>query len=391
MTKAMTMQRRKGRGPKPSLCVPIEEWPAADRYAWEASMIKSGPFDDGGLAADWPAARIRNVKKGYGRFLTFLAGRGELDPSAKPGERATRARVSAYLAELFLRNSGFTIPTRLQELGDGLRAMAPEANWRWILRGAGRLRSSTVPARDKRLAIRPIEELIVLGFDLMSAALSKSAGPPLKRALLYRDGLILAFLGFHPIRLRNLAGLRIGTQLIVHSGGFWLKLAPEETKNGRAYECAIADRLVPRFERYLHHERRLLREHAGLGTDALWISLEGGGLTDGAIEKRVRKRTSGDARPPVSPHLFRSCAATTVAVHAPKDIHIVPALLNHATPTTAEEFYNLAGSLEASRAYNAAVDEVLDALDKQIARTRDDGPLGRSADGTRQDVEQREE
>ncbi len=96
---------------------------------------------------------------GYGRFLFWLQGRAELDPNVEPAARATRERVSAYLEELKRTNRGPTVQNRIQELGDAMRAIAPQRDWRWLLRAAGRLRASTIPVRNKRARLRLVEEL----------------------------------------------------------------------------------------------------------------------------------------------------------------------------------------------------------------------------------------
>ena len=47
---------------------------------------------------------------------------------------------------------------------------------------------------------------------------------------------MIAFLGFHPMRLRNFAALRIGTHLVQQGHGFLVCLGAHETKKRQAYE-----------------------------------------------------------------------------------------------------------------------------------------------------------
>jgi hypothetical protein len=61
----------------------------------------------------------------------------------------------------------------------------------------------------------------------------------------------------------------------------------------------------------------------------------------------------------MSPHAFRHCAATTVAVHRPELVDIIPGVLNHSSRATNEKFYNMAGMLEASRAHSDLVRELV--------------------------------
>ena len=53
----------------------------------------------------------------------------------------------------------------------------------------------------------------------------------------------------------------------------------------------------------------------------------------------------------VSPHLFRTAAASTAAVYGGDIPHFASALLNHTDPRVTEEHYNRASSVGASKIY----------------------------------------
>ena len=331
-----------------------------------------------------PAASLRAGRSqlscktvaGYGRYLYFLLLRDELDPLAGPADRITRERVVAYHAELQRTNRGHTIQNRIQELGDAMRALAPEGDWGWILRGAGRLAASTIPAHDKRARLRPIEELVAEGLRLIEEAESNQALSALGRALQYRDGLIVVFLGLHLPRLRNLAELEVGRHVVEVGDQFILRLF--ETKGGQSYEGPVHPTVAAPLGRYLHQHRQVLLRQRGRWyappREALWISKHGSRCSEDTFENVVRKRTGADGRPPLSPHLFRSCAATSVAVNAPGSVDIIPAILIHGSPKTSERYYNLASSLEASRAHNALLDELRRDLARAGRRARKQPP-----------------
>jgi integrase len=59
----------------------------------------------------------------------------------------------------------------------------------------------------------------------------------------------------------------------------------------------------------------------------------------------------------VSPHLFRTAAASTAAMYGGNTPHLASALLNHTDPRVTEEHYNRATSMSAARAYAAIVEE----------------------------------
>src|SRR4051794_29172756 len=117
-------------------CWPVDRWPAPDRAAWAAALTPGDPLEPGGLAAGWAPISRRVIAQGYGNWLRWLDEQSLLDPLLPPARRVTKHRVVAYLAELRASVSPFTVQSRVQQLGDALRAMAPEGNWRWIGRAA---------------------------------------------------------------------------------------------------------------------------------------------------------------------------------------------------------------------------------------------------------------
>ena len=359
-------------GPLWSKSLPIALWPVADRTAWQAGLKPGDVFEPGCVASRWSAATQRKTASGYGRFLFWLMERGELDGALPPASRVTRKRVEAYLDELKRTNRGHTIQNRIQELGDAMRAIAPQCDWRWLLRAAGRLRASTIPVRNKRARLRPIEELVADGFRLTTEAERDGTLSELGRAACYRDGLIMAFLGSHPMRLRNLASLRIGRHVVVEGDQVVLKLAASETKGRRDYEAIATPKLSKALKHYLRDYRPVLLAAKGRWRSppgaALWISRDGSPCSEETFANIIRKRTAGPGRPPMSPHMFRSAAATSVAVSAPGSVDIIPAVLGHGSPRTAEQYYNLAGSLEASRAHSAMLDALQRDLRQAIAK-----------------------
>jgi integrase len=312
------------------------------------------------------------VISGYGLFLAWLQEQGELDGSAMPSTRATRERLQAYLQYLTLRKRGHAIHGNIQSVADMMRALALGTDWRWIQRAAGRLRARTVPARDKRSRLRPIEGLAAQGYQMMARAENDTLMSTLGRAALFRDGLFLSFLGSHPLRRGNVAGMRIGVHIVEHGDQFVLKIAAPDMKNRRPYEAVTSARLSQAIKRYLEHHRRVLLTAKGRwhvpAADAFWISRDGSPCSEQTFENIFRKRTGSRDRKPLSPHLVRSCAATSVAIAAPHLVYVIPGVLGHASPRTNEQYYNLAGSLEASRAHSSVLEE----LERELVRSTEE-------------------
>ena len=351
-----------------SKSLPVGLWPPGDRAAWQAALEPGDVFVPGGVASRWSAATQRKTALGYGRYLFWLQEHGNLDVTSAPAERVKCDLVRAYLDELKRTNRGHTPHNRIQELGNAMRTLAPEDDWKWLLRAADRLRASTIPVQDKRARLRPIADLVAQGFRMMAEADEGQGYSELGRAAYYRDGMAMAFLGSHPLRLRNFASLRIGHHLIQQGEEFRVTLVAAETKGRRPYEAVIAPKLAEAIRQYLDRYRPVLlkargRWHSAAG-DALWISRDGSPCREETFANIIRKHTRGSDGRALWPHLFRSSAATSVAIKASGTVDIIPAVLGHASPTTSERYYNLATSLEASRAHNA----VLDALQQDLAR-----------------------
>ena len=67
------------------------------------------------------------------------------------------------------------------------------------------------------------------------------------------------------------------------------------------------------------------------------------------IYTRIVARTREGLGQAINPHLFRDCAATSIAIEDPAHVGIASRLLGHRTASTTERYYNQARSVEASR------------------------------------------
>ena len=53
----------------------------------------------------------------------------------------------------------------------------------------------------------------------------------------------------------------------------------------------------------------------------------------------------------VNPHLFRDCAATSIAIDDPAHVRIASQILGHRSTATTERYYNQAQAIDAARRY----------------------------------------
>ena len=341
--------------PLSNRCVPLAEWPATDQAAWNAALQPGDVLDPGGVATGWAAATRTIVISGYGRWLTWLAGRDLLDPLLPPAARVTRQRLRDYAEDPRSTVAPFTVATRIEQIGNAMRAMAPEQDWRWIQRAADRLRAGAVSARDKRARLQSPAQLLALGMQLMATAEIAVDNLPVARAKSHRDGLLIALLALRPMRARNLAAIACGQHLVRRGEAWWLLFPAAETKTHRALEFPFPPELAPHLERYMAAYRPVLLARGNHQDQSpvtgLWVSSQGTQMGYAAIGHQVRQRTRAAFGVALSPHLFRDCAATEIAISAPDQVRLIMPILGHTTLKTSERHYNLAGSLEAGRRY----------------------------------------
>jgi integrase/recombinase XerD len=235
---------------------------------------------------------------------------------------------------------------RLIELKVTAGVMDPERDWSWIYRMASLIPARHKPARPKRHCLVHVERLLSLGLDLMAKA--ENEATTLRRFKTYRDGLMIGLLASRQLRLRNLTGLILDQTLLQRGGVSWIQIPAGETKTRDPIELRWPDLLVPHIRTYLADHRPGIARLRRFRSDALWLSMHDSPMTDNAIYIRTTARTREGLGQPISPHLFRDCAATSVTIDDPAHVGIASRLLGHRTGSTTERYYNQARGVEAS-------------------------------------------
>ena len=227
--------------------------------------------------------------------------------------------------------------------------LAPGRDWRWLRRVVRRLELRAKP-RDKRNDVVPIKELFQLGLPANGSGREK---PPSAtnsfRALLYRDGLIIALLAADPLRLANITALEIGRTLIKDGTTWSVNIPAEETKARRLHLAVLPDWSARCIDRYVQHYRTFFSNAES--TNRLWLSQDGRPLTADGLYRLVCKRTLDAFGKRVNPHLFRSCLATSTAVHHGAHIGLAMTVLDHTSIEVTGRYYNQAKMIDAVRAY----------------------------------------
>ena len=70
-----------------------------------------------------------------------------------------------------------------------------------------------------------------------------------------------------------------------------------------------------------------------------------------AIATTIARRTATAFGRPINPHLFRDCAATSIAIDDPEHVRVASQILGHRSTATTERYYNQAQAIDAARRY----------------------------------------
>jgi len=334
--------------------LPYKQWPSQDLMAWEEA-IRAGDFlSDGGAGGHWSDGSKRTIRAAYRRWLGYLT-KNELEVlQLPPADRVTPDRLARYVALLQAEVTPAGVHNYVKHFRDAIGVMAPDDDWRWLHELARRLGYLVIP-RNKRPRMVSSHALVELGLDLMASA-DEGKLRDLELAILYRDGLIIALLASRPVRRRNLAGIRIGVNLLKDTTGYRLRFEAHETKTHTLLEHPLPDWLTPYIKRYLQ-EYRVLFPGAG-DHDGLWASAKGGMLGSQAIYDRVSRHTQDAFGHSINLHLFRDCVATTIALDDPEHVHIAADLLGHSTLEFTQRHYIQAQTREACATYQDTLQDL---------------------------------
>jgi integrase/recombinase XerD len=342
--------------------LPFNDWPAADRELWCLLIAKGDILDGSGPGAAWAPTTKDNTRKAYGYWLGYCAAVGTLNES--PFDRLTPARIKAYIEDLDRTVASSTRFAYILDLLRFVKPAGPERDWQWLTDIKNRLWARTKAAKDKVSKIRPSEQLFQLGIELLTtAAAATSRYNPYAAPQQSRDGLMIAMLAARPIRLKNFAAIEIGRHLVRVDNIYWLNFDASEVKNRKPIEVPLPVALTPWIDDYIAiHRPRLLGQNT---SKHLWIGHNGVSLSHGVIRYHIKNRTRRTFGEALTPHLFRDCAATSVAIEDPKHVLIAANLLGHQSLATTQKYYDQSHMLEAGRIYQSAMGSLRDDIRKQ--------------------------
>ena len=237
--------------------MPLDGWPQEDRKGWNVASQPPTRLRPGGRAGHLRPVTREDHAQQYGYYLGFLDRNGLLELDGPPAANVTATKVHAYLAELKTRLSSMTVYTRICRLRRAAQYMAPARDLTWLAEIAKDLALVARP-RSKFDRLVLTEVLVEAGLRLIEEAERSPKLTKLARACRVRNGLMVALLGFCPIRRKNFGELEIGRSFVKIRGQWWIVLSAAETKEKRADERPVNELLTSIIDRYIAEHRPVL-------------------------------------------------------------------------------------------------------------------------------------
>lgn len=328
------------------LSLPLDQWPAGDRAAWERARSPTNDLiEDGGEAATLRQASVAGYVYAWGALLASLAAAADLDPDEAPEARLSPVRLNRLDAEM--RDRGLRPASRrhtraaLYVMG---RLLAPHADLEHVRRPGGRSLSRIFPRQARMVEHRDTQEVLARLRDAHSKAMEQSDGPERRRLL--RDIALLGVLATRAPRKASLATLRLNTDLrLATDGRYAMRIPPKRSKTERPLEFVLDAEVSHWMGSYLQLSRS---GFPGSGaTDALWMGMKGP-LGPEGISKVAEDWTRGWFGKAYGPHAFRKWlrqSATDRHPHLARDTEVV---MGH-SPEVALQHYTAARQVAAAQ------------------------------------------
>src|SRR5262249_17373332 len=172
---------------------------------WSDACRPGSRLKGGGAASYLAEVSRDDFARRYGAFLGFLERTGRLDRRAAAAALVTLAHVESYLADLNSRVRSVTVWNCIYKLRRASELLAPTVDFTWLAEIEKDVDLVSVP-RPKYDRLVSTDRLFEAGLTLIREA-QQFAPNQLALARGVRNGLMVAILAFHPMRLKNFAQL----------------------------------------------------------------------------------------------------------------------------------------------------------------------------------------
>lgn len=334
------------------------DWPAPIRTRWLVAIAEGDHLLDGGHASHWSPKTRRTAERALGQFVRFAIETGWIRDGDLVPDCMGEAALRAYLKCLQSRVGLVTMQTLLRQLSSAMRALYPEFDRTLLKSLLARLNFRTPPPQKEVQLLPSPGALVELGMALMDHWRDRNAHDLRINAADYRNGLMIALLALCPIRLANLAQMRIGKHVDVAGRPVRVSFDASETKAKRPISFDWPAELDGRLRYYLEEVRPILVSNERV-LDAMWPSLFNRPMNESGIYTAITKATKTRLGYPVTPHMFRDAAATYVSEMRPERAHLAAGVLQHKSFETTRAHYVRGQQHNAAKRYHDTVDAII--------------------------------
>ena len=213
-------------------------------------------------------------------------------------------------------------------------------------RNRARLRQFDDPENLRRLIDLP---------QAIVRTLPRGEAPSYDQAIRVQSALAVSFLTTAPMRMKNLAGLRLGRHIVqTRPGGVRQIVVPaEEVKNRTALAFEVSDALGDVMEVYLARCRPVL---SGDPDGFLFPARKGGAKTPAQLAAQIKRTVEQETGIDLNAHAFRHLAAKLFLAEHPGEYETVRLLLAHKSIATTVNSYCGLEQADALRRYDALID-----------------------------------
>lgn len=343
----------------PFSAIPPEAWPPALQRFLDLRTAKAGPFTKRNVAATWRNETFKLHLWSLSYFVGWLHWSSRLKKDAALTLWTTPESMGAYVEDM--RSAGLsprTMATRLDGIRAALAALSPEIPTNWLMQGINKLRKEPSDRRNTQARTQHTARIVDLGVSLMKQAVADSGdATPQERAVLYRDGLIIAFMALAVPRRNTVSLMQLRQHLIKQDDGYRVAWSALEMKENRPHDARLGPELSTLIQRYLDEFRPILAARgkpSQAAEVAVWLNKRGQPLQSRAIYDLIVDRTGAAFSMPMFPHAFRHSAATTLVLERPDLIKLVTPLLQH-RDSSSREIYVLADQVEAGQRFGEVI------------------------------------
>src|SRR5215218_692742 len=361
----------------------LDQWPEADRVSWTRACAPGQRLKRGGLASHLEPITRNDLERRYGYFLQFLREAYQLDLQASAASQVTPDHVARYVERVRPGWSSVTLAQSVYKLRRMAEILSPASDFAWLADIEKDLALVAYP-KDRFGRIVTTELLVEAGLILVKEAQRATRRRPIWRASQMRDGLMMAMLALHPIRIKNFSQLELTKSFVREDDRWLIVLGRNQTKAKRPDTRVVDDLLRQAIALYLTWARpRLMRvfEEIRIGAERaclsggqnssvgrscatqllsgpLWISQYGQRLEYCAFDRCIGDITEMTLGVRLSPHDFRRCAAVTARFRAGSEPYLASGLLQHVSKDIVDENYNLASSMNAALRFGDMIAEL---------------------------------